>query len=56
MSDLPMSDITNEDLIQLYRASLALKQLHEENGSYQNYYQKRCESLEAEILKRMERT
>lgn len=49
-----MNDLSPEELLQMYRASLALKQLHEENGSYQNYYEKRCEDLEAEIIKRIE--
>lgn len=49
-----MNDISNEELLQVYRATLALKSLHEQNGSYKDYYEKRCESLEAEILRRME--
>lgn len=48
-------DLTPTELLQIYRASLALKDLHSAHGSYSSYYEKRCEDLEAEILKRMER-
>lgn len=50
-----LHDLAHSELLQMYRATLALKDLHAKDGSYSNYYERRCEELEAEILKRMER-
>lgn len=51
MSDY--SDLSDKELLEMFKATLALKNLHERSGSYKTHYEQQSDNLEKEILKRM---